>query len=321
MKVSDMPMVTLDFETTGTDPLTDRAVSFTAAYSPARGVIQDTLEFIVNPGIPVPDNAAAVHGITTERVQAEGVRARIAFQMLASFMETHLHGPMRWTHGQVPLVIYNARFDWPLLWSEMRRHGIALHLSVPIVDPLVLDRQLDKYRKGSRKLADVARHYGIALDNAHDAAADAHAALSLARVLTGRTDAWWHDLEPWALHRYIAECADEQQRSLNAHWERKGDPRRATGVWPWGDMAPSQWFGMSPFLGLWSALAYRAEIVGEQEETQVQRFFYRLGCTNGIQTVWHPATEEWESLGDAMDAMYRYNALESGRPAAVVPEG
>lgn len=40
----------------------------------------DTLDVIVNPGVPIPDDMAALHGITTERAIAEGIAKAEAVQ-------------------------------------------------------------------------------------------------------------------------------------------------------------------------------------------------------------------------------------------------
>lgn len=51
----------------------------------------------------------------------------------------------------------------------------------PVVDPMVIDRALDKFRRGKRTLTHLAEHYGVPLgDDAHGAAADALAALRIA---------------------------------------------------------------------------------------------------------------------------------------------
>ena len=55
-----------------------------------------------------------------------------------------------------------------------------------VLDPRVLDRHLDRYRKGRRTLTDLCAHYGVTLEGAHDAAADALAALEVVRALGRR---------------------------------------------------------------------------------------------------------------------------------------
>ena len=46
----------------------------------------------------------------------------------------------------------------------------------PVLDPRVLDKHIDPYRRGGRKLTDLCAHYKVALDGAHSADADAIAA-------------------------------------------------------------------------------------------------------------------------------------------------
>ncbi|MGO2515654.1 MAG: 3'-5' exonuclease, partial [Corynebacterium variabile] len=53
-----------------------------------------------------------------------------------------------------------------------------------VFDPLVVDKAKDRYRKGGRRLTQVCEHYGVTLDNAHEASADAVAAARVAWKLT-----------------------------------------------------------------------------------------------------------------------------------------
>jgi len=50
-----------------------------------------------------------------------------------------------------------------------------------VIDPFVLDKKLDKWRKGPRTLTATCAHYNVRLDCAHDATQDALAAASIAR--------------------------------------------------------------------------------------------------------------------------------------------
>ena len=84
----------------------------------------------------------------------------------------------------VPLVVYNAPYDLTLLDRECRRYGIdPLTTAAPVIDPLVLDKVVDKYRKGKRTLEVTAALYGVQLDGAHDSGADAIAAGRVALAL------------------------------------------------------------------------------------------------------------------------------------------
>ena len=61
---------------------------------------------------------------------------------------------------------------WPFVLAEAQRHGVSI-AKPDIVDPLVIDRAVDRYRRGSRRLDAVAAHYGHDPAQAHDARTDA----------------------------------------------------------------------------------------------------------------------------------------------------
>ena len=54
-----LPLASLDFETTGIDPHTDRVLSYALLDLPGFEITG-----LVNPGVPIPEAAAQVHGIT-----------------------------------------------------------------------------------------------------------------------------------------------------------------------------------------------------------------------------------------------------------------
>jgi len=166
-----------DLETTGVDVESARIVSACIAVLEADGSIIERLDWLANPGIEIPDAAAAVHGITTERARDEG---RDAGEVVGE-----IAGRLRQLFGEaVPLVVYNAPYDLSLLDRECRRHGIQpLEATTPVIDPLVLDKAVDRYRKGKRTLDVTAALYGVSLDGAHDAGADAIAAGRVAQAL------------------------------------------------------------------------------------------------------------------------------------------
>ena len=172
-------LATLDLETTGLDPLTARIVQAALLLVGPDGTVHaESWTGIVDPGIEVPSEASAIHGITTEIARARGGRAADALPQLVDLLG-------RIADRALPLVIYNAPFDWPLLIAEARRANVAVP-QVPIIDPLVCDRAMDRFRSGRRRLADVAQHYGGRLDHAHDATADAVAAVAIARAIASR---------------------------------------------------------------------------------------------------------------------------------------
>lgn len=168
MSWTEQPLLALDFESTGVNPTECRPVTFALVQLDPKGAVTDAWGAVVDCGVEVPDEAAAVHGYTTERVRKEGQRADHALKNLLTILE----GGRK---DGFPLCMFNARYDWTLLHAEAERYGLEVPV-MPILDPFVIDRKVDKYRKGSRKLTAVAEHYGVVLDDAHEATADATAA-------------------------------------------------------------------------------------------------------------------------------------------------
>ncbi|GAB3670489.1 exonuclease domain-containing protein [Saccharopolyspora tripterygii] len=175
-------LVAFDSETTGVDPETARIVTVTVTRIDVTSRTTDSRTWLVDPGVDIPEQATAVHGITTGQARADGARPDVAIPEVEQALW------QAWIKG-VPVVVYNAPYDLTLLDRELRRYGgRGLHGIGPVIDPLVIDKSVDRYRKGSRKLADVCAHYGIELaaDQAHTSAGDALAAARLAWVVAER---------------------------------------------------------------------------------------------------------------------------------------
>lgn len=223
-------LVGFDLETTGTDPLSSRIV--TAALTEAvDGRLVADRHWLVDPGVEIPPDAAAIHGITTERARAEGRPAREAVEEIAAELAK------RWKAG-MPVVAFNAAFDLSLLSAELHRHGLpslAARLGGevgPVVDPLTMDRAVDRYRKGKRNLETACTVYGVVLDDAHQAAADALAAVRVA-VAIARRHPEVAAQEPWDLHRTQVAWYADWAAGFQA-WLRRGrDPQAVVdGRWP-----------------------------------------------------------------------------------------
>lgn len=222
------PIAGLDFEATGTDPRTARPVSV-ALLTEWGGVGGDCsgLVRLVDAGVEIPAEATAVHGITTERVRREGGRAEDVLYAVLGLLG-------RLADQRIPVVIMNARYDWPLLHAEAARHGFDLPANVILLDPGVIDRHVDRWRHGSRRLTDLAAHYGATLDDAHDAAADVRTAIAVTRAIVRRTPTLQRAplaSLPLLQREWFARWRDE----LNAYWARTGRTDRIRGEWPDGD--------------------------------------------------------------------------------------
>lgn len=224
-------MVGFDLETTGIDPEVDRIVTACVVRVGADQPTYCTAWF-ADPGVEIPEAAAKVHGITTERARAEGQPAAEAVaEVVAALAEAVRDG--------VPVVAMNASFDLTLLDREARRHGVQpltdiIGDSLRVLDPLVLDKEVDRYRRGRRTLGALCAHYGLALENAHSADADASAACQLVRRLAGR----WPQLRGMqldVLHRSQVGWAARQAYSLADYMQgvgRAADAARVRPEWP-----------------------------------------------------------------------------------------
>lgn len=216
-----------DLETTGVDVETARIVTACVAVLDAEGGVVDRWDWMADPGVEIPEAAAAVHGITSELARAEGRPSELVVAEITQTLRT-LFGL------GVPVVVYNAPYDLSLLDRECRRNELEPLVIPPlIVDPLVLDKQVDTYRKGKRTLEAAAAHYGVALEEAHDAGADAIAAGRVAQaLLAARPDEL--DLPIADLHgRQEIWYAEQAQRFQEFIRRRKGDATfTASTAWP-----------------------------------------------------------------------------------------
>ena len=217
-----------DLETTGVDVAADRIVTAHVGVLDEFGTVIRRADWLADPGVEIPAGAAAIHGITTERARAEGrPAAEVVAEIVAALRALFDAG--------VPVVAYNASYDFSLLAHEADRHGIeALRDPGPVIDPLVLDKAFDRYRRGKRTLDVVAAHYDVALDDAHEASADAIAAGRVAQAIAERF-ADRLPAEADALHEAQIGWARSQAESLTEYFVRIGriDPGTTLdGSWP-----------------------------------------------------------------------------------------
>jgi DNA polymerase-3 subunit epsilon len=214
-----------DLETTGIDTDTSRIVSAYVGVLDGEGEARG-VSWLADPGVEIPEQASAVHGITTERARAEGREASEVIAEIVAVLRSLLA-------QNVPVVIYNAAYDLTLLNRECLRYGIEpLVDPSPIIDPLVIDRAMDRYRKGKRTLEIAAEFYGVELTDAHDAQADAVAAGRVAQAISQRYfEQLGHDVH--ALHALQVVWAAESAQSFQEYMRRTKDPDFvAEGVWP-----------------------------------------------------------------------------------------
>lgn len=225
------PLVAFDLETTGTDIETDRVVTAAVVCLEPEGLIAQERSWLLNPGVEIPARASAIHGVSTAHAREHGIPAAMAIEQISRAVAEGLR-------SGTPLVVMNARYDLSLLDRECARYGVESvserlgGVPFPVIDPLVIDKHVDKYRKGRRALHALCAHYGVSLDDAHDARADAVAAARVVRRM-GERHQPVGAMSLTALQELQVRAAAEQSRSLQAYLRRSG---QATAViepaWP-----------------------------------------------------------------------------------------
>jgi DNA polymerase-3 subunit epsilon len=217
-----------DLETTGVDVSADRIVTAHVGLLDATGSVILARDWIADPGVEIPASAAAIHGVTTEQARAVGEPASDVVEQIVDVLRSLLD-------AGIPVVAYNAAYDFSLLAAEAQRHGVPpLRDPSPVIDPLIIDKTYDRYRRGKRTLAAVAAHYAVRLEDAHQASADAVAAGRVAQALAER----FAGLMPprvEELHTRQIAWARAQAASLTEYLIRIGrlDPEQTLdGGWP-----------------------------------------------------------------------------------------
>lgn len=225
----DGPLLAFDTESTGTDPLQARIVTAATvlvgeANAGPRAI--DARDWLVNPGVPIPAAASEIHGVTDD-IAATGRPTAEALVEIAGILEG------AWSRG-LPVIAYNATYDLTLVASELARNDMPpLHVG-HVIDPLVIDRAVDKYRKGKRTLEVTCQHYRVVLDEAHQAGSDATAAARLAWRLAQTYPALVGELSLAELHEaqvlWQQQWADHYQEYLRT---KGGKPDAVIdGSWP-----------------------------------------------------------------------------------------
>lgn len=164
------PLAVIDLETTGTDPKADRVVEISVCRIEPDGTHQ-TRTRRLNPGIPIPPGATAVHGITDADVADQP-----SFKQVAAGLTRFLHG--------CDLCGFNLkRFDLKLLTHEFYRAGHSFDATRrSVVDVMELFHQRER-----RDLTAAVRFYlGRDHAGAHSAEADVAATAAILDAMAAR---------------------------------------------------------------------------------------------------------------------------------------
>lgn len=227
-------MCPFDLESTGVDVETARIVTGCVAHvgHPEPNQKSDIRSWLLAVDIPIPESATAIHGITTEKAQADGVAPIEALEEIA----WNLHYAL---DSGYPIVGMNLPYDLTLLDRECRRWGVdtlTARLSgkpiAPVVDVYVLDKHVDRYRKGSRKLDAMCAHYGALTGEVHNATDDALAAARVAWKIA-RAYPEIGSMSLAELHDAQVEWAAEQAASFREYRASRGESVDGIdGRWP-----------------------------------------------------------------------------------------
>ena len=213
MKTKVDKLVCFDVESSGVSVEDARIVQAFVGLMGMDGEWVEKREWLIDPGVEIPEGASNVHGYTTERIREVGRKDADAaiFEIYCTILE--------WTNVNSPLVIFNARYDASILDPELgRQHKRFDMTGISVVDPFVCDKAKFKYRKGSRKLVDVAPHYGVSTEGSlHDAMVDCRITGHIALKMI---ESWQGTLA--GLHDKQVGWASEQASSLEDYFDRSG---------------------------------------------------------------------------------------------------
>lgn len=209
--------VILDTETTGPDPHTCALVEVAGVRVENRQIVGEFCE-LVNPGVAIPEEAQAVHGISDAMVASAPYAKQVQWA-LSDFCA-----------GAIP-VAYNAPFDRAVLHRSMDVDDLcdALDPKMSWIDVyiIVASKRVDKFVKGPGrlKLANVCARRGIAHESQHRALGDARATALLLLHLLENTR-----VRPCPLGKLLAHTdrmRTEQERDFQ-QWRARQPPRPAT---------------------------------------------------------------------------------------------
>ena len=186
------PLVFFDLETTGVDTAKDRIVEISMVKVMPNGdeIVRTRL---INPGMHIPEDATAIHGITDEDVKDQPTFAQIA-KSLSQFIEGCDFGGFN-----------SNRFDLPMLVEEFLRAGV----DVDFKNRKFIDVQNIFHKMEQRTLVAAYKFYcDKDLTNAHSAEADTRATYEVLKAQLDRYPDLQNDVAALAEFSTRGECVD-----------------------------------------------------------------------------------------------------------------
>ncbi|MDE6496684.1 MAG: 3'-5' exonuclease [Duncaniella sp.] len=173
------PIIFFDLETTGINITKDRIVEISIIkVMPSGEEVEKTRR--INPEMPIPAEATAVHHITDEDVAQCPTFKMVAKDLARIFTGCDIAG-------------FNSnRFDIPMLDQEFQRAGVKFDFS----KPRFIDVQTIFHKKEQRNLIAAYKFYcGKDLEEAHSANADTRATYEVLKAQLDRYDDLPNDME------------------------------------------------------------------------------------------------------------------------------
>ncbi|MGW1835282.1 3'-5' exonuclease family protein [Streptomyces sp. BBFR2] len=238
----DGPLAAFGVGASGDDPENDRVIAAALAVQETPGAAPALTRWLISPGVEISGSAAAAHGLTAGHLARRGRWPAPAVDEIARALTSQA------ASGR-PVAVLNAPFTLTLLDREATRHratSLTAYLGTHplyVLDPLVLDTRLDRYRKGTRTLADLRAHYDVKVfDNDRNGsgrtAEDTLAVLELTRTLGRRFAARLARLRPDELHALQTTWYEAQVRDRQT-WFPGGAATPADARWPMRTPAPA----------------------------------------------------------------------------------
>ncbi|MCB0659655.1 MAG: 3'-5' exonuclease, partial [Saprospiraceae bacterium] len=110
---TDRDLVFFDIESTGLNVMKDRILQIALIKYPKGSSVPEEFSTLINPGIPISEEAYAVHGISNEMVRNKPTFSQLADKIFQFIGNADLSG-------------YNSdRFDIPMLMEEFARCGMS----------------------------------------------------------------------------------------------------------------------------------------------------------------------------------------------------
>jgi DNA polymerase-3 subunit epsilon len=191
----DKPLVFIDIETTGLDKSRDRIIEFSAIKIYPDGN-EEHLTLRINPQMPIPKEATAIHGITDKDIVDSPKFYQCAADIRNFLKDSDLAG-------------FNiVRFDLPLLENEFRRINMEFsRQGCNLVDSQIIFHLLEP-----RNLEAAYRKYcEKELVNAHSAEADVRATVE---VLLGQLNQ--HPELPRDIKKLADYCLPDRDKYIDA---------------------------------------------------------------------------------------------------------